>query len=107
LREAEIQWLVTEKIAKPLDAIVSERAVDLPILAIKLDVEGQELKALAGARRLTEKYQPMFLIEGGAQTEPVHAFMTSSGYALANPSDPSTRVDRNQAGLNSLYVKKT
>jgi hypothetical protein len=104
LRAAELQWFVTRKLARPLDLIVTERFADRPITAMKIDVEGHELSVLAGASGIIARYRPMCLIEGGAQTEPVHKFMLQRGYTLMDPLNPTKQMERSDAGVNSLFV---
>ena len=57
------------------------------VAALKIDVEGGELKVLQGARELLARDRPAVLLEawGAEQLDPIHALLTAAGYAKHQP----------------------
>jgi FkbM family methyltransferase len=74
---------------EPLDAVLTRLAVER-VDAIKLDVEGHEVRALNGLTHTLSRYQPKILLEldddllrrQGASAEQVRAFLGGLGYRL-------------------------
>jgi FkbM family methyltransferase len=64
-----------------------------PLTFIKMDIEGNEILALHGAKRLLTKYKPIILIELWKNTyrnfivDPIWIFLQSLGYKLNNISN--------------------
>jgi FkbM family methyltransferase len=78
-------------VCMPLDAM----EIDRPIRLIKVDVEGHELSALRGMRRLLERDRPVLIIEG--QSAEVASFL--SGFGYAHRQDPGSPNRVFQVGL--------
>ena len=91
-----------------IDNILADRAYDIDvsrIAAIKLDVEGYEAKALAGARRAIERDRPLLLIESGDRDPGVAAFLAATGYLTVERLDWQVRLSSGvTAGLNGIFV---
>ena len=60
---------------------------DLPIEAIKIDVEGFETKALRGGIKLIKKYKPLVLAESANRTPGISDLMLGLGYVFADNID--------------------
>ena len=77
--------------------MVSIDSLKLPkVDFIKIDIEGMEMEALAGARKTLNKHKPMLLVEHMKSDEVrIKAFLEDSGYNLF------------QIGINLLAVHKT
>jgi FkbM family methyltransferase len=71
----------------PLDQLVPNdlppRYKQLPIEAIKIDVEGLECKVLSGGRNILEIHKPLVLAEGANRTFGISELMDSLGYIYA------------------------
>lgn len=61
----------------PVDLVVRE-----PVSVVKVDVEGMELEALMGARRILSSWKPRVFVEAHAEEQlgPIVAFLGSLGY---------------------------
>ena len=69
-----------------VETMTLDALADRPIGFVKIDVEGHELAVLAGATRLVERRQPVFLVEAEArhrESAPfdVFAYFATRGYA--------------------------
>ena len=88
LIEAEGRTAQEVKI-RPIDALLPEADIDL----VKIDIEGAELGALRGARKLVERARPTFIFESvrpernalGYAPGDIWDWCESSGYALLTP----------------------
>jgi FkbM family methyltransferase len=71
-----------------LDAFCESANLTVPVRFIKMDIEGYEILALQGSRRLIQKYRPVCLIEysldaGVANTpEALAAFVSENDYSV-------------------------
>lgn len=70
----------------PLDALELPRRVSM----VKIDVEGHELSALQGMRRLLERDHPVLVVEGRATD--VADYMSALGYAYEEQAGSPNRV---------------
>jgi FkbM family methyltransferase len=70
----------------PVDALDLPRRVSL----IKIDVEGHELAALRGMRRLLERDRPVLIVEG--RSDDVAAFLAAIGYRFEQTNFSPNRV---------------
>jgi FkbM family methyltransferase len=61
-----------------------------PIRLIKIDVEGHELSALRGMRKLLDRHRPVLIIEG--RSPDVAAFLGDLGYTFAQDEGSPNRV---------------
>jgi FkbM family methyltransferase len=68
--------MIVDVQTRTLDDIVAGRRV----AAVKMDVEGHEVRALQGAGRLIAEQKPMLMIEGGALYPGVVSMLTDAGY---------------------------
>jgi len=72
---------------RTLDEIVPSKLPaqwqELPIEAIKIDVEGLECLVLSGASQLLKRHRPLVLAEGANRTEGIQDLMVSLGYVFA------------------------
>jgi FkbM family methyltransferase len=71
---------------------VSVDSIALPsrVSFAKLDVEGHELPALQGMRRLIERDHPTLLVEG--QSSQIHEFLSEFGYSARDFPDSPNRL---------------
>jgi len=72
----------------PVDALELPRRVSL----VKIDVEGHELPALVGMRRLLERDHPTLIVEGRAAE--VAEFLAALGYGFEDEAGSPNRVYR-------------
>lgn len=70
----------------PVDSLGIERRISL----VKVDVEGHELAAVEGMRRLLERDRPVLIIEG--RDPEVEAFMAALGYRFEESAGSPNRV---------------
>lgn len=73
-------------IGMPVDGLGIHQQVKL----IKIDVEGHEICALRGMRRLLERDHPVLIVEGACQQ--VTFFLTELGYRFDQQADSVNRV---------------
>jgi FkbM family methyltransferase len=77
----EVKMLVQSVGVDRVDAILAEAGVNIPsVAAMKLDVEGHEGPALAGAARLFRVAKPLLMVEGANRDPAVVRRMTGHGY---------------------------
>jgi hypothetical protein len=70
----------------PLDSL----DIQHPIRLIKVDVEGHELAALRGMRRLLERDRPVLIIKG--RSPEVAGFLSGFGYQIGEEEGSPNRV---------------
>jgi FkbM family methyltransferase len=70
----------------PVDSLAIQR----PVRLIKIDVEGHELAALQGMKRLIERDRPVLIIEG--RSPEVAAYLASFGYSFEQDKGSPNRV---------------
>jgi FkbM family methyltransferase len=70
----------------PVDALALPHRVSL----VKVDVEGHELAALKGMRRLLERDHPVLVVEGRA--DDVAQYLATMGYAFEQQGRSPNRV---------------
>ncbi|NNF02121.1 MAG: FkbM family methyltransferase [Bacteroidia bacterium] len=106
----KIQWKKIEVEQTSLDSYIDRNNVH-KINAIKIDVEGQELNVLKGARLLIAKFKPMILIECFINAENRQAlkdFVVDNNYFVyVIVSEGLVLIDRNfttYQGLNYLFL---
>lgn len=76
-----------------LDSIAESLDVpDRRLVAIKMDVEGHEARALAGASRVLRSEKPLLMVEGGSRFLPVVEVITAHGYVSAAMVDGQLRA---------------
>ncbi len=87
--EYDFRLLVSEQKARRMDDLVAEADRERRIAAIKMDVEGHELRALAGARHLLQEHRPLLVIENGNFEEPyaLRGLLKTFGYRRAKRSE--------------------
>lgn len=96
--------VVAEVPMRAFDELVASGEVEFPkgIDAVKIDVEGAEVRVLAGMRKTLERHRPRIIvietIEGhlnraGSSVSEVDAFMTNVGYGRMN--DVARRLELN------------
>lgn len=74
-----------------LDDVVALRGV--PPAVVKLDVEGGELDALAGAKNLVAGFKTVWIIEVSERSRMEVASMFEEGYLVLNADDPKAQWD--------------
>jgi FkbM family methyltransferase len=84
-RETEVEMIT-------LDGFVEERGIVPSFL--KIDVEGFELQALEGMKRLLAKYPPIIMVEVQMQHETVVNLLERAGYGLFRPDGTANPVVR-------------
>lgn len=100
-RERHARWTTTRQVV--CDVVALDDAVAAPerISFIKLDIEGAELQALRGARRILERSHPVVILEinpwflegFGLEPRAITGFFEKLGYALhAYASTPSPHL---------------
>jgi FkbM family methyltransferase len=70
-----------------------------PVSLVKIDVEGHELAALKGMRRLLERDHPVLIIEG--RSPDVSAYLDSFGYSFEQDKGSPNRVFQHARSLVS------
>jgi FkbM family methyltransferase len=91
-----LKFIITTQSVTTLDRIVAgyDGRLDLrQIVAIKIDVEGQEGAVLAGARALLAEHRPLIMSEGANRPPEVRAVMAEADYAFACRDGTQLRLD--------------
>jgi FkbM family methyltransferase len=100
-REQHARWTTTREVRCAVVAI-DDVIGDADVSFAKLDIEGAELRALQGARRLLERCHPTLVLEinpwflegFGLQAEDLTGFLTGLGYELFSyVPGPAPRLD--------------
>jgi FkbM family methyltransferase len=94
---------------RPLDELVPnelpESFKELPVEAIKLDVEGLERAVLAGGKSLIRRFRPLILAEGANRTQGISELMESLGYIFAErEGDILVKVDGVGKKANGFFL---
>lgn len=89
---------VTENITiTTIDACVGDEVIDV----IHLDVEGQEYRALIGAKQTIDKHKPVIVLETrGGQLNDFKKLLIPRGYKLVGRTHPTANVPK---GLNTIW----
>lgn len=94
---------------RTLDEIVPSKLPaqwqELPIEAIKIDVEGLECLVLSGACQLLKRHRPLVLAEGANRTEGIQELMISLGYVFAEKEGDKLSVLQGIGGkVNGFFL---
>jgi len=83
----DVRIAVLKLPALPIDVLVETPGNrGQRIAAVKMDVEGHEAAALAGASRLLQTQRPFLMVEGGTRFQAVVDILTAHGYFCAGLS---------------------
>jgi FkbM family methyltransferase len=88
---------------------ISLDALELPrVDLIKLDIEGMELDALEGARRLIDKSKPVVLVESiKAGADKLRTFLDERGYRVVDAGMNLLAIHRSDPTLGELQIPET
>jgi hypothetical protein len=98
---AGVRIVETTVTVRPLDDL------GLAPAFVKLDVQGWELRALAGMERTLERHRPVLMVENGSAMPALRERLAGLGYA-ARVYDPTRRrllpADAQANALNVLFT---
>ena len=108
----------TEFIGQPIDysegKTVAVQKISIDALAlprvdlVKLDIEGMEMEALAGAAQTIARSHPIFLVETiKAGRENLRAFFEAHGYKMADAGINLLAIHKSDPVANELQVPET
>jgi FkbM family methyltransferase len=82
ISKADIGLTWVEVPLRSLDCLLSSKVNGFSFIpdAMKIDVEGSEIKVLLGARKTISEYRPFLLIEGANRSPEVRGFLKSMNY---------------------------
>lgn len=79
--------------------------LNLPVEAIKIDVEGLETRVLRGGIDLIKRYKPLVLAEGANRTEGIADLMHGLGYIFADNIDGVLKRNNGMGqGVNGFFL---